>query len=284
MSTLLVIIALATFCTYVWLVVTAFGKSVGWGIAVMLFSPLAALIFAAMNFEEAKKPFAAFMVCFLITIFVVIQKASDFAEDAGFADMAAKAQKGEKISDEEMARNALRAMEKMQEKGFIGEADLAKARADFAAKFPPREEVASQAAPQVTPQAVPAMKEPQAAKPVVAAIRVEEAQSPVMAEPELSADQTLASLLDKDNSTTTASGGPGYRKVYTEVALSSLARKIGKLCKIIDKHGQQHIGQLLEVEPGYRLILSKSSGNVQYSMEILVENITSAMIQERLPN
>lgn len=283
MFTLLVIIGLATFCTYVWLVVTAFGKSVGWGIAVMLFSPLAALIFAAMNFEEAKKPFAAFMVCFLITTFLVIQKASDFVEDAGFADMAAKAQKGEKISEEEMARNGLRALEKMHEKGFIGEADLAKARADFAAKFPPREEVAAQDAPQVTPPAVPAMKEPLSVKPVAAAIRAEEPKSPIMVEPEVSADTSLGLLLAPDITPTT-SAGSGSRKVYTEIALPSLGQQIGKLCKILDKHGQQHIGHLLEVEPGHRLILSKTSGNVQYSMEILVENIASAMIQERLPN
>ncbi|MBM4149658.1 MAG: hypothetical protein FJ224_11560 [Lentisphaerae bacterium] len=57
------------------LIVAAFKKSVGWGLAVLFLSPLAAFVFVAMNWQEARKAFmiqtAGFLAA-LIPFFLLI--------------------------------------------------------------------------------------------------------------------------------------------------------------------------------------------------------------------
>jgi len=273
MSILMTIFGLATFCTYVWMVITAFRKSAGWGIAVLLFSPLAALIFAAVNFEEAKKPIAAFMLCFMVWVFLVVKKTGDFAEDTGFTDMAERIQRGEKISKEDMDRNALRALEKMHERGFIKDADLARARAEFAAKYPPREEPAEEDnLPAIKPATKPS------AKTSTAAVTQPEPTGTGERNTDQSMDEVLDAIvteMDQESAT------EGNRQTFSEVELSNLDKQVGKLAKITDLQGRQHIGHILQVEPGRRLILNKTSGSVNYSIEILLNNIKKIIVRNR---
>ncbi len=58
--------ALLAFAGYIWLVVTGFRKNIFWGILVLLFSPLTAVIFAALNWFDAKKAFIAYILPTLI--------------------------------------------------------------------------------------------------------------------------------------------------------------------------------------------------------------------------
>jgi len=63
---ILFVSALLAFVGYIWLVVTGFRKNIFWGILVLLFSPLTAIIFAALNWFEAKKAFIAYILPTLI--------------------------------------------------------------------------------------------------------------------------------------------------------------------------------------------------------------------------
>ena len=53
---------------YVWLLITAFKRSVGWGFGVLLFSPLSAIIFGLKYWYQAKKPFLVYMVPLIIAV------------------------------------------------------------------------------------------------------------------------------------------------------------------------------------------------------------------------
>ncbi|HEC12346.1 MAG TPA: DUF308 domain-containing protein [Acidiferrobacteraceae bacterium] len=48
--------------SFIWLVVVAFKRHLGWGFAVLLLSPIAAIIFAIMYWREAKYPFLIYIV------------------------------------------------------------------------------------------------------------------------------------------------------------------------------------------------------------------------------
>jgi hypothetical protein len=60
--TILLISSLLAFVGYIWLVVTGFRRNVFWGIMVLLFSPITAIIFAALNWFDAKKAFITFII------------------------------------------------------------------------------------------------------------------------------------------------------------------------------------------------------------------------------
>ena len=59
---ILLISSLLAFVGYIWLVVTGFRRNVFWGIMVLLFSPITAIIFAALNWFEAKRAFITFII------------------------------------------------------------------------------------------------------------------------------------------------------------------------------------------------------------------------------
>ena len=59
--------SLLAFIGFIWLVITGFRRNVFWGIMVLLFSPITAIIFAALNWFEAKKAFIAFIVPTIIS-------------------------------------------------------------------------------------------------------------------------------------------------------------------------------------------------------------------------
>jgi hypothetical protein len=60
----------------IWLVVRAFRRHIGWGLAVLFLSPFSAIFFAIRHWEDAKKPFLAYIGSlvsgFAILIFVFI--------------------------------------------------------------------------------------------------------------------------------------------------------------------------------------------------------------------
>lgn len=53
---------------YIWLTVVGFKRNVVWGLLVLLFSPVSAIIFAATNWYEAKKPFLVYLVSMIMMI------------------------------------------------------------------------------------------------------------------------------------------------------------------------------------------------------------------------
>jgi hypothetical protein len=53
---------------YIWLTVVAFKRSVPWGLLVLLFSPITAIIFALTNWFDARKPFLIYIASFVLMI------------------------------------------------------------------------------------------------------------------------------------------------------------------------------------------------------------------------
>jgi hypothetical protein len=59
---LLLISSALAFVGYIWLVITGFRRNVFWGIMVLLFSPVTAIIFAMLNWFDAKRAFITFII------------------------------------------------------------------------------------------------------------------------------------------------------------------------------------------------------------------------------
>ncbi|MEN8204487.1 MAG: hypothetical protein ABFS24_00620 [Pseudomonadota bacterium] len=71
MNTLPLVAQLAgftTLVTFIWLLARAFGKHAGWGMAVLLFSPISAVIFGIKHWKYEKVPFLAYMTASITTI------------------------------------------------------------------------------------------------------------------------------------------------------------------------------------------------------------------------
>lgn len=60
--------AVITLLALCWLAIRAFGKHPGWGIAVLLFSPLAAIAFGYSYWKEVKKPLICYGGALLVTL------------------------------------------------------------------------------------------------------------------------------------------------------------------------------------------------------------------------
>lgn len=58
---LMPVLGLAALAAFIWLVVVAFQRSAMWGVLVLLFSPITAIVFAVMYWDDSKKPFLAYV-------------------------------------------------------------------------------------------------------------------------------------------------------------------------------------------------------------------------------
>lgn len=101
MNTVTLIISLASVVSligYIWLVVVGFKRSVLWGILVLLFSPLTAIIFAAMNWFDAKK---AFLLYIIPTVIILASFGYMFTQGMdNFAEINRRVQTGELTQEE----------------------------------------------------------------------------------------------------------------------------------------------------------------------------------------
>lgn len=101
MIALLVILGIASLITWIWLIVAAFKEHVGWGIGMILLPFPLAIVFAAMHWQEAKKPFLAYMLTNIL--FTVIWFKMFYQVFTESMDIANQQQSGE-ISEEEAQR------------------------------------------------------------------------------------------------------------------------------------------------------------------------------------
>ena len=54
-------IGVISLVTFIWLLARAFGRHTGWGMAVLLFSPISAVVFGVKHWKEEKAPFLAYI-------------------------------------------------------------------------------------------------------------------------------------------------------------------------------------------------------------------------------
>jgi hypothetical protein len=125
LSVLFPLISLVCFATFIWLVVVAFRHSALWGVLVLLFSPLTAIIFAIQNWQESKKPFLFYMgsTAAMIAIFF----AFFLTLGVPMLQMAKQLNEGD-VSEAEMNAFMDQQIERMEDSGLLSEADAAKLR------------------------------------------------------------------------------------------------------------------------------------------------------------
>lgn len=64
--TLLILSSVLSLVGFFWLVIVAFKRSVLWGLLVLLFSPISAIVFSMVNWFDARKAFIVYMLTFLL--------------------------------------------------------------------------------------------------------------------------------------------------------------------------------------------------------------------------
>lgn len=129
---LLSVIGLAGLIAFVWLVVVAFREHLGWGFAVLLVSPLAAILFAIMHWREAKIPFIAFMTAGIIQLYLVFGVVRDVGGTEAW-ELAQQVQRGELSEAQASAEFSLRMAERMHRMGAIDDAELEQIRREIEA-------------------------------------------------------------------------------------------------------------------------------------------------------
>ena len=95
------ILFLVSLIGYVWLVILAFKRSVGWGFGVLLLSPISAAIFGLKYWYIAKKPFLVYMGSFVAAVGLSF---SVFASWGGMEMMGAAKQIAMGISKGELSK------------------------------------------------------------------------------------------------------------------------------------------------------------------------------------
>ena len=125
LSLLMPLISLVCFAAFIWLVVVAFKRSALWGVLVLLFSPITAIIFAIQNWQESKKPFLVYIGSCAATfaIFIIFF----ISLGAPMLEMAQKMSEGE-VSDEEMTAFMDEQIDRIENSGMLSAADKAKLR------------------------------------------------------------------------------------------------------------------------------------------------------------
>ena len=58
--------------TFTWLLARAFGKHTGWGMAVLLFSPVSAIAFGIKHWKDEKAPFLAFIISSVTALALIL--------------------------------------------------------------------------------------------------------------------------------------------------------------------------------------------------------------------
>lgn len=104
MIALLVILGIASLITWVWLIVVGFKESALWGIGMILLPFPLAIVFAAMHWQDAKKPFLAYLIANIL--FTVVWFKMFYEVFSESMDIASQQQSGE-ISEEEAQRRML---------------------------------------------------------------------------------------------------------------------------------------------------------------------------------
>jgi len=120
LAMLLPLLGLVCFAAYVWLVVVAFKHSTLWGVLVLLFSPITAIVFAVKFWPEPKKPFLLYVgsfsaYCAILLMFVVFL-------GGPMVKMAAEMSEGE-ITDERAAQLMGEHIDRMESSGLMSAAD-----------------------------------------------------------------------------------------------------------------------------------------------------------------
>lgn len=86
--------SLLSFIGFLWLAIVAFKRGVGWGLAVLLLSPITAIVFSLLNWFDARKAFILYISTFLLSFGTLIYIYSEVGLGT-MEQITAKMQRGE---------------------------------------------------------------------------------------------------------------------------------------------------------------------------------------------
>ncbi len=210
---------LVGFAGWIWLVVRGFGKSIGWGLAMLFFSPIAAIVAAVRDWPEWKRPFLLYygsvgaQILVIVVSLVAVPLASPFGRLRGDPSAQMEPSVHKVAASDDIA----------QEPGE----DAATARAPMEDLPDPDGDAGTPIKPE--PHYPRGGTDP-TGRPTSASIT------------EHVADPVLPGRIDEDN----ISVPDGYE----EVAVSAAATRVGSRIRIVARDGRIHKGTLADVADG----------------------------------
>ncbi len=231
------LLGLVSLVAYIWLVVVAFKRSVGWGIGVLLLSPISAIVFAVKYWQESKKPFLIYIGSVSASIAMVFVM---FAFLGGFArmSMASKMSEGE-AGEAEVAAFMEQHLDRMEDSGLLDEQEqeqLQQVKQQLKQMTNAQEGRAEEETPEATSDAVQPAANP----------------TPVQSPQEVR--QTLPPVAETSEPQSTApTTGPRKRDL---VPVSEVGRHVGEVLKVVTEDGRSFQGRLVSVN-GNELVFEK---------------------------
>jgi len=226
------LLGLVTLVGYIWLVVVAFKRSVGWGIGVLLLSPISAIVFAVKYWQESKKPFLVFigsMSASIAMMFAMVAFLGGFA----VMSMADKMSEGE-VGTAEVAALMEQQLDRIEESGNLNEeerAQLQQMKQMVSVQEGGEEEAPATASDTDQPSAVP---------------------TPVQSQPEIHRAPTPAVETPEPENTEPSTG----RKTRDVVPMSEVGRHVGQLLRVVTEDGRTFQGRLVSAN-GNELVFEK---------------------------
>jgi hypothetical protein len=237
------VLALVSVAGWIWLVVRAFGKSAGWGLAMLFFSPIAAIVAAVRDWTEWKRPFLLYYGSFGAQILVVIVSMIALPLASPFGRLAGNA--AEPTLDATAAPNET-----------VG--DRVAAPEPSAPRNPAQAELA---APLTRAEAAPAVQR--------------ERTDPTGRPPSASMTGRVADLtpgMRNDDESNAVPDG------FDEVAVATASTRIGSIVRLVARDGRIHKGTLTDVENGRLHMRFEMSGG-SIAMDFAPAEIRSLQIR-----
>jgi hypothetical protein len=235
--------ALVALVSYIWLVVVAFKKSVGWGFAVMLLSPITAIIFAIKNWRKSKKPFLIYITtstaCYAYIGYIFV-----YLGGLEMMDMAQRMQQG-KFSEQEAVQFMEKTMDRMATSGMLG-AQEKKELQEIQGMFQQMKKGTADAKKEEAPPLAKA------------------SAGKVGVTPEKEAEVRVASAEPT---------APAYKPI----AVAEAGKYVGANIKVVGKDGVVHKGILKEVNPD-RLVLETWVYDGTFGFELRSTDIESLQV------
>ncbi len=226
------LLGLVTLVGYIWLVVVAFKRSVGWGIGVLLLSPISAIVFAVKYWQESKKPFLVFIGSMSASIAMVFAM---FAFLGGFAvmSMANKMSEGE-VGTADVAALMEQQLDRIEESGNLDEEERAQLQQM-------KQMVAVQEGGEEATPATANDSDQPPANP-----------TPVQSRPEIHRAPNPAGETPEPENTEPTTG----HKARDVVPMSEVGRHVGQLMRVVTADGRTFQGRLV-AENGNELVFEK---------------------------
>ena len=256
------LVSIVSLVGFVWLCVLAFKEHVGWGLAVLFLSPVAAVVFAIKHWQESKKPFliyAGSTAAFFVLAILAFSAAGGFE----MMSMARRISQGEEISDEEATQFIQVQIERMEDSGMLSAEEEAELRQmQQMIENMQQEQDGAGTIVLGTPSAGGAARVPSrsvstratGSRPAPRPSPRERTVSPPTGDP----------------------APPGYKRV----SVGDADRYLGRTIRIVKKDGRQTKGRLAEVDSNHLLVERYlSSGTI--SFELRTNEVDSLLVAYR---